>query len=583
MLPSMPAYEAPRRDPTSEEACIHVCDSLAPSKAVKSVPQKRYHIGGSLFQVPLYYDIKKRIGSGAYGVVCSAVDLRLVSSSPNYNASLRIVEEGGHVVTYTNRDAGPVKYYKLPSFLQSSRINGGLRVPTLQSEPYQRRVLHNGLPSPYVAIKKVADVCADLVDGRRILREVKVLHHLCGHPNIIRLFDVFRAPVSACDDANYDDLYMVTELMDSDLDAVLRSSQVLTLEHFRVIAYQMIKALVYVHTSDIIHRDVKPGNILLGVNCEVKLCDFGLARGGVPLCSSNSCSGCNRWKDFPFSAEDAVFFQQHQCILNDSAVVPFSSTSSNQDEDPDELYYSLTDYVVTRYYRAPELLIMSRYSHSIDMWSVGCILAEMLLRRPLFAGSNYLSQLALILETPGLRGVPRCRKDVVSLFDGGEEGKNFISDLLFTETAGSEPPPGTVQNSVQLQARFHQNIFGRAGVDVPLDISVLIAKLLSFDPRMRPTALEALRDAAFASLYHASDEVIRCTKTSVAELATQIEDINGYRKANKCVVVEEPPPFLWEFDFRITSKSSLRTLIASEVAAYVELQDQVQRLGDSPS
>lgn len=66
---------------------------------------------------------------------------------------------------------------------------------------------------------------------------------------------------------------------------------------------------------------------------------------------------------------------------------------------------------------------MGKYNHAVDMWAVGCILGELILRRPLFMGANFLTQLALILQTPGLRGLPTSPQALEDMFDGGQEGK----------------------------------------------------------------------------------------------------------------------------------------------------------------
>ena len=108
--------------------------------------------------------------------------------------------------------------------------------------------------------------------------------------------------------------------------------------------YQLLRGLKYIHSSNILHRDLKPSNLLLNANCDLKICDFGLAR-----------------------------------------------TTSETD--------FMTEYVVTRWYRAPELLLnCSEYTAAIDIWSVGCIFMEILKREPLFPGRDYVQQLNLITQ-----------------------------------------------------------------------------------------------------------------------------------------------------------------------------------------
>ncbi|RRT52904.1 hypothetical protein B296_00050185, partial [Ensete ventricosum] len=108
--------------------------------------------------------------------------------------------------------------------------------------------------------------------------------------------------------------------------------------------YQILRGLKYVHSANVLHRDLKPSNLFLNENCDLKLGDFGLAR-----------------------------------------------TTSETD--------LMTEYVVTRWYRAPELLLnCSEYTAAIDIWSVGCILGEIVSRQPLFPGRDYVQQLRLITE-----------------------------------------------------------------------------------------------------------------------------------------------------------------------------------------
>lgn len=108
--------------------------------------------------------------------------------------------------------------------------------------------------------------------------------------------------------------------------------------------YQILRGLKYIHSANVLHRDLKPSNLLLNANCDLKICDFGLAR-----------------------------------------------VTSETD--------FMTEYVVTRWYRAPELLLNSSdYTAAIDVWSVGCIFMELMDRKPLFPGRDYAHQLSLLME-----------------------------------------------------------------------------------------------------------------------------------------------------------------------------------------
>lgn len=195
-----------------------------------------------------------------------------------------------------------------------------------------------------VALKKCFDAFQNATDAQRTFREIIFLQELNGHENIIRLQNVIRAE-------NDKDIYLVFDFMDTDLHAVIRAN-ILEDIHKQYIVYQTLKSLKYIHTADLIHRDLKPSNLLLNSECHMKVCDFGLARS---------------------------------IDLSDTTTQPI-----------------LTDYVATRWYRAPEILLGSnKYTKSADMWSVGCILAELLLGKPVFPGTSTLNQLDRVLEVTG--------------------------------------------------------------------------------------------------------------------------------------------------------------------------------------
>ncbi|XP_043340268.1 mitogen-activated protein kinase 15 isoform X3 [Cervus elaphus] len=212
-----------------------------------------------------------------------------------------------------------------------------------------------------VAIKKIFDAFKDKTDAQRTFREIMLLQEFGDHPNIVRLLDVIPAE-------NDRDIYLVFESMDTDLNAVICKGTLLKDTHKRYIFYQLLRATKFIHSGRVIHRDQKPSNVLLDASCLVKLCDFGLAR---PL--------------------------------------------SGLPEVPEG--HALTEYVATRWYRAPEVLLSSSwYTPGVDMWSLGCILGEMLQGRPLFPGTSTLHQLELILEAipppskegPGRHWMPSC-------------------------------------------------------------------------------------------------------------------------------------------------------------------------------
>jgi len=196
-----------------------------------------------------------------------------------------------------------------------------------------------------VAVKKSFDAFQNATDAQRTFREIMFLQELNGHENIIRLLNVMKAD-------NDLDIYLICDYMESDLHAVIRAN-ILQDVHKQYIIYQLLKSLKYMHSGQMLHRDIKPSNILLNSDCQVKVCDFGLARGSTEQ--------------------------------GDAGANPV-----------------LTDYVATRWYRAPELLLGSTaYTKGVDQWSVGCILGELLSGKPIFPGTSTMNQLERVIEVTG--------------------------------------------------------------------------------------------------------------------------------------------------------------------------------------
>ncbi|KAF8820555.1 CMGC kinase, MAPK family (ERK) MAPK-1 [Cardiosporidium cionae] len=322
-----------------------------------------------------------------------------------------------------------------------------------------------------VAVKKVGDAFKDLVDAKRILREIRILRHL-KHSNIIRILDIF--PPST------PDIYLVSELMSTDLHRVLQSRQKLTDGHFQYFIYQILRGLLYLHSANVIHRDLKPCNILINLNCELKICDFGLARGleNKKLSTyeerlNENCVDCSeRGIQQKGASSNSRSQSQHSTICHRRPSVLISK------KGPSEATYSeLTDYVVTRWYRSPEIILHPRhYDKPIDVWSLGCIFAELLGRQPLFAGSDNHDQLRRIVGTLGTPNM-----DDLRWLPTGTDREKAIKML-------KSYPPSKGQS---LQDLFpHTN---------PLSID-LLQRMLTFNPEERITVEEALEHEYFEGM-----------------------------------------------------------------------------------
>ncbi|XP_008935707.1 PREDICTED: mitogen-activated protein kinase 15, partial [Merops nubicus] len=262
-----------------------------------------------------------------------------------------------------------------------------------------------------VAVKKIFDAFRNRTDAQRTFREIMFLQEFGEHPNIIKLLDVIRAQ-------NDKDIYLIFESMETDLHAVIKKGNLLQDIHKCYILYQLLKATKFIHSGNVIHRDQKPSNILLDADCFVKLCDFGLAR---------SLSQMNEEQSNP----------------------------------------ALTEYVATRWYRAPEILLSSRsYTKGVDMWSIGCILGEMLLGKPLFPGTSTVNQIEQIL-----RVIPAPSPE----------------DILSMQ---SDYRASVINHMSSRQQVTFEEILPSSTPSPALD---LLKKLLVFNPKKRLTAEEALQ------------------------------------------------------------------------------------------
>ncbi|KAH8084987.1 MAP kinase [Aureococcus anophagefferens] len=212
---------------------------------------------------------------------------------------------------------------------------------------------HDEVAGEAVAIKKISNAFEHATYTKRTLREIRLLR-LLQHDNVIRLRTLL-PPVKS---DGFKDLYIISDLMETDLSSVIKSPQPLSDDHVQFFIYQVLRGVKFLHSSvpPVTHRDLKPRNLLVNSNCDLKICDFGLAR------------------------------------------VDFDEQSAGRVK-------AMTDYVATRWYRAPEIITgWVEYTKAVDMWAVGCILAELLGRKPLWPGSDSQHQLELICQCVGKPG-----------------------------------------------------------------------------------------------------------------------------------------------------------------------------------
>nr|XP_042103879.1 mitogen-activated protein kinase 11 isoform X2 [Ovis aries] len=258
-----------------------------------------------------------------------------------------------------------------------------------------------------VAVKKLSRPFQSLIHARRTYRELRLLKHL-KHENVIGLLDVF-TPATSLED--FSEVYLVTTLMGADLNNIVKC-QALSDEHVQFLVYQLLRGL----------KDLKPSNVAVNEDCELRILDFGLAR--------------------------------------------------QADEE-------MTGYVATRWYRAPEIMLnWMHYSQTVDIWSVGCIMAELLQGKALFPGSDYIDQLKRIMEVVGTPS-PEVLAKISS-----EHARTYIQSL----------PP--------MPQKDLRSIFRGAN---PLAVD-LLGRMLVLDSDQRVSAAEALAHAYFSQYHDPEDE-----------------------------------------------------------------------------
>lgn len=319
--------------------------------------------------------------------------------------------------------------------------------------------------SGQVAIKRIASsiVYKDAYRAKQTYREIVLLKEM-RHENLVQMVDMF---VSGGTEGRPGDVYIVTEVMDCDLGALINSPwgcpYELQDEHIKFITYQMLRGLKYIHSAEVLHRDLKPQNILVNSFLHVRICDFGLAR-------------------------------------------------TNQDADG-----SATGYVTTMWYRAPEVMLTwQHYNSALDMWSLGCIFAEMLNRlnrRPTREFST--------VADDGQRKTDACY--AIFPADSHVEHLTMILRLIGPPTAEVlDRSSGNTKSWVQSQ-------IDTIGAVEPLNVGLgcddahaldLISSIFHYDSLQRLTAAQALHHPYLSEYYDASNEIVDSREKLIVQFDT---------------------------------------------------------------
>mmetsp|Transcript_19047 Transcript_19047/g.44461 ORF Transcript_19047/g.44461 Transcript_19047/m.44461 type:complete len:367 (+) Transcript_19047:105-1205(+) len=278
-----------------------------------------------------------------------------------------------------------------------------------------------------VQVKKVEDVALDPTAARRVLRDVRLLRNL-RHENILDLRQVLAPSPIGC----LTDMYVVTELLEADLGSVLKSSQEITEEHRQFFLYQILRGMKYVHSAGVVHFNLRPWSLLVDSNCDLKISDFTMAH----FCENEHAER---------SPEDRVL----QSVR----------------------------------YKAPEVLCLTApFGKPCDVWSIGCIFAELLKRTPIFKGQKRGHQLLLILQGLGQPG-----QGAGTLRRAAEEAE--------LRAAAAAPTAREIRRA--FVADFAQ--------DSRPEAQDVLASMLALDPQQRPT-VQALLTHPYLHLLHAPDD-----------------------------------------------------------------------------
>ncbi|KAI9309459.1 kinase-like domain-containing protein [Cunninghamella echinulata] len=362
----------------------------------------------------------------------------------------------------------------------------------------------------FCAIKKIYNIfpnnnnktgSASTSITKRCLREIKCLHQFHGHPRIIDLLDL---------NLVNDDLYLIFQCMDTSLHDVIHSQQPLYDIHFQWILYQLFSGLHYIHSAHIIHRDLTPANILINKDCQIKIGDFGMARG------------------YPVN-------HNHKNIY-------------------------LTEYVCTRWYRAPEIILNTGYyDQQIDTWSLGCIFGELLGRKVLFQGKDHVDQLQVIMKKYGLSNN--------ELFSSSSSSPNNNLEITTTK----DMLTSLYQEKKQQSFNQFQELFPTC---TPLGID-LLNQLLQLDPEKRITMEKALEHPFVTIFSDPEEESLHCPPFHMSFDSCQLENKSMARQLvldqidffkqyydhnqhqNEIIHPPPPPPFPSSSSSTTTSTSKL--------------------------
>jgi mitogen-activated protein kinase 1/3 len=379
-----------------------------------------------------------------------------------------------------------------------------------------------------VAIKRVTCLFEDLIDTKRILREITLLRFM-KNQFVVELLDIayeYKNP-------DFDTIFLIFECAPSDLKKIIKSNLFLSILDVKLLVYHILCGLKYIHSCAVLHRDLKPGNILLDDNYQIKICDFGLARSVYrPDEEEEDLENDIKKKQQETQISNEEKQNRRDKLLNrgsnnldkytkkssESGITNNGKTTTSGTPFLGKMKNSgkqgLSVHVVTRWYRAPELILVEKYyTSAIDIWSVGCIFAELLMmmkenaknyseRTPLFPG-KYCFPLSPPDKNNSIKinefGFPVDKTDQLNvIFDvigsPADEDLDFITDengILYLKSL-------KYRNKKSLKTKFP------GASDDALD---LLDKMLMFNPKRRLTVDEALNHDFFEEIRNTGKEI----------------------------------------------------------------------------
>jgi mitogen-activated protein kinase 15 len=393
-----------------------------------------------------------------------------------------------------------------------------------------------------VAIKRTFDVLNSKAESERLLRELTLINSFEEHPNIIKIYNVKKSE-------NSKDLYLIYEYFPANLYTVIRA-KILTSQHIKFITYQLLKILKYIHSAGIIHRNLKPSNILITPECQIKLDDFSLAKSIITkeddYLSNITDYIAIRWYRAPeilLGAEYVENTEDHEIKENivdvenkanivdgeiTEVVEKMENTDIGENERLENHNYEESDEKKTKSQTSSNKnsdYKYAEYCKKVDLWSVGCILGEMLCGKTVFPGSSTINQLNLITQLVGFptpEDLDQIKLSLTGLLESIKLLQKIdVKSYLYDGVGDFKDTNSNCNNG---------NRFKKMFPDAEDDALDLLTKLLVFNPYKRITVEEALEHPFVKDFRNIEEEIICNQKIELRLTDEFIQEVLIYKK-----------------------------------------------------